>query len=216
MRFPENGFRELPSLLRHAGSLACYLVHVVDELQDNSLPEEFRLQLASVERPALRCLLYTAVVGESSPTIHSGKHHVVIRVCFDWPIWLRMYFYVVYSRPVCLACYDVVDALEVASAIPNDAVVSVRDAAFARGEEQYVRDSEVVVCGEVQEAFNRCRSIQHVHMHRVLHHPPFSLLFSSRRYVRSRPSAQKDIPFLGSVAPSCQVYPRTLVSFHCR
>ena len=105
MRCPENDFRELPSLLRHAGSLVCYLVDIVDELPDHSLSEEFRLQLASVERQGLRCLLYTAVGGESSPKIHSGKHHVVIRVRFDRPIWLRMiFFYVVYSWLVCLAC----------------------------------------------------------------------------------------------------------------
>ena len=42
--------------------------------------------------------------------------------------------------------------LEVASAIPDDTVVSVRDAAFARAEE-CVRDSKFVVCGEVQQAF---------------------------------------------------------------
>ena len=63
-----------------------------------------------------------------------------------------MYFYVVYSRSVCLACKDVVDALEVASAVPDDTVVSVRDAAFARAEE-CVRDSKFVVCGKVQQAF---------------------------------------------------------------
>ena len=57
-----------------------------------------------------------------------------------------------YSRSVCLACQDVVDALEVASAIPDDTVVSVRDAAFTRAEE-CVRDSKFVVCGEVQQAF---------------------------------------------------------------
>ena len=67
MRRPENGFRKLPSLLRHAGSLACHLVNVVDELPDHALPEAFRLQLASVEWPGLRCLLYTAVMGESPP-----------------------------------------------------------------------------------------------------------------------------------------------------
>ena len=104
MRRPENGFRELPSFLRHAGSLASYLVDVVDEFPDHALPEESRLQLASVEWPGLRCLPYTAVVGKSSPKIHVGKHHVVVRVRFDRPIWLRLYFYVVYSRSVCLAC----------------------------------------------------------------------------------------------------------------
>ena len=92
MRRPENGFRELHSFLRHAGSLACYLVDIVDEFTDYALPEEFRLQLASVEWPGLRCLLYTAVVGESSPKIHSDKHHVVIRARFDRPIWLRVHF----------------------------------------------------------------------------------------------------------------------------
>ena len=90
MRRPENGFRELPSFLRHAGLPACYLVDVVDELPDHALPEEFRLQLASLESPGLRCLLYTAVVGDSSYKIHSDKHHVMIRVCFDRPIWLRV------------------------------------------------------------------------------------------------------------------------------
>ena len=79
-------------------------VSSIDEFPDHVLPEELRLQLASVEWPGLRCLLYTAVVGKSPPTIHSGKYHVVIRVRFDGPIWLRVYFYVVYSRPVCLAC----------------------------------------------------------------------------------------------------------------
>ena len=74
-------------------------------------------------------------MGKSSPKVHGGKHHVVVRVRFDRPIWLRVYFYVVYSRSVCLACQDVVDALEVASAIPDDTVVSVRDDAFARAEE---------------------------------------------------------------------------------
>ena len=78
MRRPENGFRELPSFLRHAGSLACYLVDVVDEFPDHALPEESRLQLASVEWPGLRCLPYTAVVGKSSPKIYGGKHHVVV------------------------------------------------------------------------------------------------------------------------------------------
>ena len=104
MRRPKNGFRELPSLLRHAGSLACYLVDVVEEFPDHALPEKFPLQLASVEWPGLWRLLHTKVVGKSSPEIHSGKHHVVIRVRFDRPIWLRVYFYVVYSQPVCLAC----------------------------------------------------------------------------------------------------------------
>ena len=42
--------------------------------------------------------------------------------------------------------------LEVASAIPDDTVVSVQDAAFARAEE-CVRHSKFVVCGEVQQAF---------------------------------------------------------------
>ena len=76
---PKNGFRELPSLLRHAHSLACYLVDVVDEFPDHALPEEFPLQLASVEWPGLGRLLHTRVVGESSPKIHSGKHLVVKR-----------------------------------------------------------------------------------------------------------------------------------------
>ena len=80
MRRPDNGFREVPSLLRHAGSLACYLVDVVVEFPDHALPKEFLLQLTSVEWQGLRCLLYTADVGKSSPKIHSGKHHVVIRV----------------------------------------------------------------------------------------------------------------------------------------
>ena len=95
MRRPENGFCELPSLLHLAGLLVCYLVVVVDEFPDHALPEDFRLQLAPVEWSGLRCLLYTAVVGESSPKIHSGKHHVVIRVRFDRPIWLLVYFYIV-------------------------------------------------------------------------------------------------------------------------
>ena len=38
---------------------------------------------------------------------------------------------------------------EVASAIPDDAVVSAPDAAFAHAEE-CARDSKFVVCGEVQ------------------------------------------------------------------
>ena len=71
MRRPENGSREISSFLRHAGLLACYLVGVVDEFPDHALPEESRLQLATVEWPGLRCLLYAVVVGESSPKIHS-------------------------------------------------------------------------------------------------------------------------------------------------
>ena len=104
MRGPENGFRELSSFLRHTGSLAGYLVDVVNEFPDHALPEESRLQLASVEWPELRCLPYTAVVGKSAPKIHGGKHHVVVRVHFDRPTWLRVYFYVVYSRSACLVC----------------------------------------------------------------------------------------------------------------
>ena len=105
MRRLENGFRELLSFLRHAGSLVCYLVDVVDEFSDHALPEKCRLQLASVEWPGLRRLLYKTVVGKSSPKIYSsGKHHVVVRVHFDRPISLRVYFYVVYPRPVRLAC----------------------------------------------------------------------------------------------------------------
>ena len=42
--------------------------------------------------------------------------------------------------------------LEVASATPDDAVVSVRDAAYMHAE-VCIRDSELVVCGEVQQAF---------------------------------------------------------------
>ena len=80
MRRPKNGFREFPSFLRHAGSQACFLVDVVDEFPDHALPEESRLQLASAEWPGLWCLLCTAVVGKSSPKIHSRKHHVVIRL----------------------------------------------------------------------------------------------------------------------------------------
>ena len=58
-------------------TLAYYLADVVDELPDHSLLEEFRLQLAFVEWPGLRCLLYTAVGGQSSPKIHSGKPHML-------------------------------------------------------------------------------------------------------------------------------------------
>ena len=104
LRRYENGLRELPSFLRHAGSLAYYLVDVVDKFSDHALPEESRLQLASVEWPGLRCRPYTAVVGKSSPKIHGGQHHVVVRVRFNRPVWLWVYFYVVYSRSVCLAC----------------------------------------------------------------------------------------------------------------
>ena len=86
-----------------SGSI-CYLVDAVDEFPDHALPEESRLQLTSVEWPGLRCLPYTAVVGKSSPRIHGGKHHVVVRVLFDRPIWLRVYFYVVYSRGRCAWC----------------------------------------------------------------------------------------------------------------
>ena len=206
MHRPENGFRELPRLTHHAGSLACFLINVVDDLPDHTLPEEFRLQLTSVEWTGLRCLLYTAVVGETSPKIHVGKPHVVVQVRFDRPIWLRMYFYVVYSRPVCLACQDAVDALEVASAFPDDAVVIVRDAAFALAEER-VRDSELIVCGST--SVYRCRSTYHIHMHRVPHHLPFSLLLSSRRYVCSRPSAQNEIPFLVSVHQAVDPMPES-------
>ena len=83
MRRPENGFRELPSLLRDGLLSRRYCRRTPDP----SLPEEFRLQLASVEWPRLHCLLYTVVVGKSSPKIRSGKHHVEIQVRFDRPIW---------------------------------------------------------------------------------------------------------------------------------
>ena len=57
-----------------------------------------------------------------------------------------------YTSTLCTLDALEVDALEVASAIPDDTVVSVRDAAFSRAEE-CVRDSKFVVCGEVQQAF---------------------------------------------------------------